>query len=375
MTDCQLDNGLIPTSVPEYHVFPPKWRDSIEWGSSGVLMPWQEYKATGDVEALRRNYPMMQRYVAHITSMAKGGIAARGIGDWSGKTAIIDKSPGLISTAFYYEDAQVLAKSAKLLGNNAEAATEQLLADTIRAAFNAAFFHPDTNQYGTGSQAANSFALDLGLVQPPNRAAVLDNLLGDLKDRNYAMTVGEIGLPYMLRALASAGRSDIVYAINNQTDHPGYGYQLKMGATALCETWDANRDNCQIQLILGDIVEWFFHDLAGIELEFDRPGYSHIIIHPTPVGDLTEVKASDDSVRGKIVSEWKRSGEHVILQVSIPPNTTATVNIPASSRESVTEGGKPAAEVAGVNFLQMSGSYAQYEIGSGDYTFGVLCRQ
>jgi alpha-L-rhamnosidase len=375
MSDCQLDNGLIPTSVPEYHVFPPKWRDSIEWGSSGVLMPWQEYQATGDLEVLRRNYPMMKRYVEHITSMAKGGIAARGIGDWSGKTAIIDKSPELISTAFYYEDAQVLARSARLLGNDAEAATEQTLADTIREAFIAAFFHPDTNQYGTGSQAANSFALDLGLVLPAHRAAVLDNLLGDLKARKYAMTVGEIGLPYMLRALASAGRSDIVYAINNQTDNPGYGYQLKMGATALCETWDGNRDNCQIQLMLGDIVEWFFHDLAGIQSDPDRPGYSHIIIHPTLVGDLIEVKASYDSVRGKIVSEWKREGDRVTLHVIIPPNTSATVCVPASSRESVTQGGKPAADAASIKFLQMSGSYAQYGIGSGDYTFGALWRQ
>jgi hypothetical protein len=337
-------------------------------------MPWQEYQATGDLEALRRNYPMMKRYVEHITSMAKGVIAARGIGDWSGKAAIIDKSPELISTAFYYEDARVLAKSAKLLGNDAEAATEQVLTDTIRETFIAAFFHPDTNQYGTGSQAANSFALDLGLVQPANRAAVLDNLLSDLKSRKYAMTVGEIGLPYLLRALASAGRSDVIYAINNQTDNPGYGYQLKMGATALCETWDANHDNCQIQLMLGDIVDWFFHDLAGIQSDPDRLGYSHIIIHPTPVGDLTEVKASYDSVRGTIVSEWKRDREHVTLHLIIPPNTTATVNVPASSRESVTEGGKPAAEGASVKFLQMSGSCAQYEIGSGDYTFGALCR-
>jgi hypothetical protein len=374
MADCQLADGLIPTSVPEYPVFPPKWRDSIEWGSSGVLMPWQEYQATGDLEVLRRNYPMMKRYVDHLTSQAKNEIAAKGIGDWSGKRAIVDKTPELISTAIYYQDVETLAKSAKLLEDSKETAAEELLAAKIRDAFNAAFFHPETNQYGSGSQASNSFALDLGLVEPAHRAAVLANLVADLKNGKYAMTVGEIGLPYMLRALASGGRSDVIYLINNQTENPGYGYQLKMGATALCETWDANRDNSQIQLMLGDIVEWFFHDLAGIQLDPAKPGYSHVLIRPTIVGDLTEVKGSYASVRGRIVSEWKRDDEHFALHVSIPPNMTATVCIPALHGESVTEGGKPATRVAGVTFLQMNGSYAEYEVGSGDYTFGAALR-
>jgi hypothetical protein len=93
-------------------------------------------------------------------------------------------------------------------------------------------------------------ALDLGLVDPANRAAVLVNLVADLEKRKYAMTVGEVGLPYLLRALADAGRSDVVFALNNQTESPGYGYQLKMGATALPETWNDNRDNSQIQFML-----------------------------------------------------------------------------------------------------------------------------
>jgi hypothetical protein len=349
MADCQLADGLIPTSVPEYPVFPPKWRDSIEWGSSGVLMPWQEYEATGDLEVLRRNYPMMKRHVDHLTSQAKNEIAAKGIGDWSGKRAIVDKTPELISTAIYYQDVEALAKSAQLLGNAQESAAEELLATRIHDAFNATFFNPETNQYGSGSQASNSFALDLGLVEPAHRDAVLDNLVADLKNGKYAMTVGEIGLPYMLRALASGGRSDVIYLINNQTDNPGYGYQLKMGATALCETWDANRDNSQIQLMLGDIVEWFFHDLAGIQPDPQKPGYSHIIIHPTIVGDLTHVKADYDSVRGEIISEWKRDGQHLTMHVILPPNTTATITLPG-----------------------IIGSSAVKEVGSGDYTFETL---
>jgi alpha-L-rhamnosidase len=44
-----------------------------------------------------------------------------------------------------------------------------------------------------------------------------------------------------------------------------------------------------------------------------------------PVGDVTWAKASYHSIRGKIVSDWKRDGGMLTLKVTIPANTTATV--------------------------------------------------
>jgi len=369
MADCQLEDGLIPTHVPEYPVYPPKWRDSIEWGSSGVLIPWQQYEWTGDVEVLRRNYPMMQGYVGHLTATANNGIAAKGLGDWMGKNPSPATPPELIATALYYEDVQAMAQTARLLGNSDDAASYEQLAPQIRTAFNASFFHSDTNEYGTGSPFANAVALELNLVEPANREAVLDNLIADVEKRNFADTVGEVGLPYLLRALAQAGRSDVIFAINNQTDKPGYGYQLKMGATALCETWNAGNDNTQSQFMLGHIIEWFYHDLAGIQLDPQAPGFKHFIIHPNVVGDLTEVKASYNSVRGTIVSEWKIEGNALRLHVIIPPNTTATIDLPTESQQSVTESGKPIGQSNGISFLKFANSYASYQVGSGDYTF------
>jgi len=372
MADCQLPNGLIPTHVPEYPIMSAKWRDAIEWGSTGVMLPWQQYERTGDVAVLRRNYAVMKGYVEHITQNAKNGIAAPGLGDWTGQRASPDTALNLVTTAIYYGDVEALAKTAKLLGQFEEATANEQRAEEIRSAFNTTFFHPDTKQYGTGSQCANAMALDLGLVEPANRAAVVANLVSDLEKRKYAMTVGEVGLPYLLRALADAGRSDVVFALNNQTESPGYGYQLKMGATALPETWNDNRDNSQIQFMLGHVVEWYFHDLAGIQLDPQSPGYKHFFIHPGIVGDLTEAKAAYASPRGKIVSEWKRDGQHLTMHIVIPPNSTATICLPTINTKSITERGTPIAEVNGVKFFQTSGSYTEYEAGSGDYTFVAL---
>jgi alpha-L-rhamnosidase len=94
--------------------------------------------------------------------------------------------------------------------------------------------------------------------------------------------------------------------------------QLKKGATSLTEAWDAGRDSPQDHFMLGQIQEWFYHDLAGIQNDPESAGFKKIIIHPQPVGDVTWVKASYNSIRGKIVSDWKRAGGKFILNVTIP---------------------------------------------------------
>jgi hypothetical protein len=121
--------------------------------------------------------------------------------------------------------------------------------------------------------------------------------------------------------------------------------------------------------MLGQIEEWFYHDLAGIQNAPDSAGFKKIVIDPHPVGNVTWTKASYNSVRGKIVSDWKRDGKVFTLNMTIPPNTTATVFVPAKSEESVTESGKPAAQSVGVKFLRMEGGRAAFAVDSGEYSF------
>jgi hypothetical protein len=122
--------------------------------------------------------------------------------------------------------------------------------------------------------------------------------------------------------------------------------------------------------MLGQIMEWFYHDVAGIGDDPAGPGFKKIIIRPQPAGDLTWARASYDSIRGKITSDWKHAAGKFTLNVTIPANTTATVFIPAASSETVTEGGRPAAQSGGVKFLRMENDRAVFEIESGAYTFG-----
>lgn len=374
MADSQLENGLVPNTAPEYYISQGGFRESPEWGSAHVIVPWQQYEWTGDVELLRCHYNSMKRYVAYLGSRANGYILSHGLGDWYD---LGPETPGvaqltpvaLTATAFYYYDAKILAQVAALLGKPADSRQYEELAARIREAFNRKFFDAAALRYAGGSQTANSIPLVMGLVEPGHREAVLESVVKDVRQRGDALTAGDVGYRYLLRALADGRRSEVIFDMNNQSEKPGYGYQLRMGATSLTEAWNADPRSSQNHFMLGQIIEWFYHDLAGIGGDPSGPGFRRILIRPEPVGDLTWVRASLDSIRGKIISHWKRSGAVFELSVTIPANTTATVYMPAAPDSPVTIGGHSTAQIPGVRFLRREDDRMVYVIPSGEYVF------
>ena len=181
------------------------------------------------------------------------------------------------------------------------------------------------------------------------------------------MTAGDVGFRYLLQALAQGDESQVIYDMINQDDRPGYGYQLKKGATSLTEAWDANHQSSHNHFMLGHITEWFYKDLVGIDADPEQPGFANVIIKPTPVGELTWAEASYDSLRGEITCRWDRDGDKFKLRFTIPANSTATVYLPASPESKDTESGKPADESPGVEFLRREGGRNVYVVGSGRY--------
>jgi alpha-L-rhamnosidase len=257
-----------------------------------------------------------------------------------------------------------------MLGKDADAAAFTKLAAMIHREFTTNMLNDETKTYATNSQTANAMPVAVGLAEPGNVAHLIDEIVKDIRARNNGLTAGDVGYRYLLRALAANGRSDVIFDMNNQSERPGYGYQLKKGATSLTEGWAGN--GSQNHFMLGHIMEWFYHDLAGIQPDLAAPGFKKVVIKPTPVGDLTWVKASYNSVRGKISSEWKREADQFTLDVTIPPNTTATVYLPTKDATSVTESGKAASASDGVKLLRTDPNASVFEIASGHYTF--TCR-
>jgi hypothetical protein len=194
-------------------------------------------------------------------------------------------------------------------------------------------------------------------------------IVQDISRRKLSFTAGDVGYRYLLLALAESGNSNIIFAMNNQSTRPGYGYQLKMGATSLTEAWDARPSSSQNHFMLGQINEWFFHDIGGIQDDPSSPGFAKIIIKPTPVGNITSAQTSYDSDKGLIETSWKLIGGKMTLDVTIPANTSATIYVPTSSLSSVNESNHQVTASLGVTFDKVDGVYAVYTAGSGEYHF------
>ncbi len=381
IADSQLSNGLVPTTAPEYTIFRDKsdtnhlrnaFGDSLEWSATFILVPWQQYEFDGDLNLFRIHYDAMKRYLAYIGTRADNDIVDYGLGDWYDlgpkKPGVSQLTPvALTATAFYYQNAEIMARAAALLGKTDDAESFSELAGHIAAAFNKKFYDPTNHCYATDSQCANAIPLVMGICAPENRAAVVDAIVRDVRSRGNALTAGDVGYRYLLRALADGGRSDVVFDMNSRSDKPGYGMQLAKGKTSLTEAWDGG--SSQDHFMLGQIQEWFYHDLAGIQNAPGSAGFKAIVINPQPVGDVTWTKASYESIRGKIVSEWKRTENEFTLKTTIPPNTTATVFVPAKSVDDVTEHGKPGQQSAGVKSLGIENGRAVFAVESGDYEF------
>ena len=279
---------------------------------------------------------------------------------------------GVTGTLMLYQDAITMAKIAKLVGKPEDAEGYTALASRTGAAFNARFWNTATGQYDTGSQTANAMPLELGLVPEAQQAQVLEHIVADIHAHNDHVTTGEIGYPYMLRALMAGGRSDVVMAMMMRKDPPSYGSQLEAGATSLTEAWDANPRSSQDHFMLGGAEEWFYRGLGGIDFDLSRPARDkRITIRPAGVEGVGWVRCSYESKVGRIESDWKKEGRSLAMEVTIPAGETATVWVPAEGNAVVIEGASPAEKAADVTFVRRSNDAAEYRVGSGSYHFTV----
>lgn len=337
MMNAQTEDGMIPEIAPEFVHFDEPFRDSPEWGSAAIILPWYNYQWYADKQTLADAFSMMQLYIGYLKKKSVDNILSEGLGDWydigpkpPGVSQLTPK--GVTGTATYYYDLTIIMQTAALLGKDSYAKEYEQLAAAVKKSFNKKFFNDSTKEYATGSQAANAMALFMGLVEPQNKKAVIDNLVKDIRDRNNALTAGDIGYRYVLRALEDAGRSDVIFDMNSRSDVPGYGFQLAHGATALTESWQAFPDESNNHFMLGHLMEWFYAGLCGIQQSGESVGYNKIVIRPQAVGDITSAKAEYHSPYGMIKTDWNKKSGLFELRVSIPVNTTAEIILPGNVR-------------------------------------------
>lgn len=343
----QTENGLVPNIAPEWVQFDPDFRDSPEWGSSSVILPYYLYQWYGDTVVLKESYDMMRRYVNYLGTKAKDHIVSHGLGDWfdigpngSGSGYSVSTPQGITGTAIYYYDLGILIKTAGLLQQHDDVIRYSKLAAEVKQAFNQKFFDTQKQVYGTGSQTANAMALYMGLVPDEHKQPVLENIIANIRQRNNRLSSGEVGYKYLIAVLEREGRSDVIYDMNSRSDVPGYGFQIANGATTLMEDWQAKKDLGNNHCMLGHFMGWLYSGLGGISQADSSIAFKSIIMAPEPVGDVNAAHVKYFSPYGEIVSRWKKTEQHFELNASIPVNTTAQLFLPGKSNSIITINGK-----------------------------------
>jgi hypothetical protein len=369
--DAQTKEGLFPDIAPEYVVFQSGFRDSPEWGSTGVWLPWMAWRWYGDRQPIEQSYRAMKAYCKYLESRTKGNLLLYGLGDWydigPGEPGESKLTPqGLTATATYLEDLRVLEASAQLSGRAADAKEFAAQAARVRDAFQKEYYKPEAPSYGSGSQTSLAMPLVLGLAPEPARPGLVEQLVADVRRRGNHPSAGDIGHRYLIAALMEAGRSDVVFDMANRTDPPSYGAQLAAGATSLTEAWDAAPSSSQNHCMLGHIEEWFYAGLAGIRPALEQDGLRRVRIRPEPVGDVKWVRASWETVRGPVAVHWRIEGTSFRLNVDLPPGITAQVYLPASPGGEIREGGLVWSQP-----LRWEEKRAVLELVSGHYNFEV----
>lgn len=344
MADAQFPNGMIPSIAPMYVEFSRTWLDLPVWGSSALIMPFMYYEQYGDRSLIEKYYPVMRKYVDYLENSSDHHIVRQGLGDWYD---FGEKRPGfaqntpvaLVETAYLYYNISLLVKAAKMLGNHYDAAYYTRLGEEVSEAFHREFFRAEEHVYGTGSQTSYALPLFLNMVPETSRQQVLEHLVADIKAHGVRLTTGEVGNKYLFQVLAQNGLNELMYEMHNHEEVPGYGYQLKFGATTLTEQWDPRQGASWNHFMLGAIDEWFFSTLGGIQMDKEQPGGQHLLIRPQPVGDLTYLTCSTKTLYGTVSVSWKRKDNQFEMEVRIPANSDAKVYLPGSDKPQTIQSG------------------------------------
>jgi len=375
LQDTQNDEGQLADIAPEY------WGAlrgyNVTWTGVAVYATYLLYKRYGDMAAMRTYYPFLQRWMRFtmLNSLENGIVTRDTYGDWcmppEREELIHSEDPSrktegaVLSTTVFYDILRMMKEMATVMGIHADAQYYARTAAEIKAAYNRKYFNTETAQYANNTVTANILSLDLGLVPDGFEDKVMQNII-DVTEKDFGghISCGVLGIQHFMRCLTRKGQLPLAWKVVNQRTYPSYGYMIDHGATTIWELWNGNTADPAMNsrnhvMLLGDLLLWYYEDLAGIRNAEGSLGYKHLDMSPCFPEELHRVKASQLTASGMVRSEWERQGDHLHWVIELPATTSATVRIP--SRFGIHPSGP------GIHSVKTEGDMTIIELGSGLY--------
>lgn len=296
---------------------------SAGWADAGIVCPYELWRSYGDVDFIRPWWNSMKKYMELICTDENrhNGPNAKAFGDWLHFG--METPQRLIGMAYRAYDARLMAEMAAALGEAGDEAHFNDESEKSRSLFRELFFEGDAIAIET--QTACALAIHMELLSGDDLKKAEECLVQCLEKSNGYLSTGFIGTAYLCSALSKMGRGDLAVQLLLNEEYPSWLYEVNNGATTIWERWnswtkdggfgDANM-NSYNHYAFGAVCEWMFESLAGIKPS--APGFHTLEIEPCFTDQLDFVKASYDSIQGRVAVEWRKTDGGFELEVETP---------------------------------------------------------
>lgn len=346
----QTQDGGLPDVAPAF------WRyygDNVTWPGTYITVGDMLYQQFGDAEVIKKQYPSMKKWMVYMEeNYLKDDLMDKDkYGDWCVPPESLElirskdlarlTDGQLLSSAFYYQLLNIMKKFAKIANADADIAHYDDLTTRIKKAFNAKFLNTEKNYYANNTVTANVLPLAFGLVPENLIDKVFQNMVHEVEvTKNGHISTGVIGTQFLMRTLTNFGRGDLAYKLASNKTYPSWGYMVENGATTIWELWNGNTADPTMNsqnhvMLLGDLLIWYYENMAGIKSNPETPGFKQIIMKPDFNAGLTYVNASYESIYGLIKSDWKKTKNTLEWKITIPANSSAVVYLPTANASDV----------------------------------------
>jgi alpha-L-rhamnosidase len=327
------------------------------WQLGYTFLQKQLYDFYGDKRIIENQYPAVQTQIEFLKSQAKNNLFYWDISDHE---ALEPKPESFSASVFYYHHVLLAAEFAGLVGKKEDSVRYAKLHQQIKKRIVEIYYVPNTGRFDNATQAAQIFGLWYNLS--PDKNGSLKLLDAELKRHDNHLTTGIFTTKMFFDVMREEDKSDEPYTVVNQKTYPGWLHMLEEGATTLWETWKFPETGpSRNHPMFGSVDEWFYRSILGINPL--KAGFEKFMIKPQLSNELSFAKGSYESVRGKIVSDWKIVGDKFSLTVEVPGNTSAEVWIPAKQNSTVMDGERV------ISDFKYQNGYAVVNVRSGKYTF------
>lgn len=381
----QID-GSVPFVVP--NVLGKGAAGSAGWADAATIIPWNMYLAYGDKRILEDQYNSMKAWVGFMERNSTNYLWNKGFhfGDWlfyrpfddnDGRSAVTDKY--LIAQCFFAHSTELVIKTANVLGKQDDVAKYSALMKNVKDAFMKEYMTAN-GRLVSSTQTAYVLALNFDMLPENLRAYAAEKLVENIRSYGNHLTTGFLGTPYLCHVLTRFGYDDVAYTLLLQETYPSWLYPVKMGATTIWERWDGIKPDGTFQTpgmnsfnhyAYGAIGDWMYRVVTGIDTEESSPGYKSIVIKPHLDARITQASSEYKTGYGLVKSSWRTTDQTINFDIEVPANTKATIYVPATAAENISESGKALSIVKEISVKGKEGNYIKVEVGSGKFSFVV----